>query len=209
MDIARFRKLPVMGIVRGVRLDEIEPLVDAIIASGLETIEITMNTEHADELIQRAVKAAEGRLMIGAGTVLNVPSAERALDSGATFIVMPTLVTDVMEYCVKNVLPVFPGALTPQEIHNAWSAGATMVKVFPAGVFGPGYFKELQGPFDHIELMACGGVTTENVRSYFAGGASAVAFGASIFRREWLAEKAFIKIEQATKKLTTEVASCL
>jgi len=201
MDIARFRKLPIIGILRGVERESIKPLIDAVISAGLETVEITMNTRNAPGLIASAVKASGGHLMIGAGTVLNVDSLKTALDSGASFIVTPVLVDEVMEYCVEKVVPVFPGALTPSEVYRAWNADATMVKVFPSGFFGPSYFKELKGPFANIELLACGGVTAENIKSYFANGASAAAFGAGIFRREWLTGKEFDKISSEIRRL--------
>lgn len=204
MDVARFRKKPVMGILRGIELDVVEPLVETVLDSGLETIEITMNTKDAPKLIRHAVKAAKKRLMIGAGTVLNKESLTQALDAGATFIVMPVLVTDCMEYCVKNYIPVFPGALSPHEIYNAWSKGATMVKVFPARFFGPDYFKEIKGPFNDIELLACSGVTPENLKSYFLNGASAVSFGASVFRSEWLVKKDFESIAGCIKEFLRE-----
>lgn len=200
MDVKRFKKLPVMGILRGVELDLLEPLIETIISCGLETIEITMNTENAAELIHKAVSLSGKQLMIGAGTVLNKESLRSALDSGATFIVMPALVKEVMEVCVKNKIPVFPGALTPQEIFNAWSAGATMVKVFPVKFFGPDYFREIKAPFNDIELLACAGVTPENMQSYFASGASAVAFGASVFKKEWLTRRDFANIGESIKR---------
>jgi 2-dehydro-3-deoxyphosphogluconate aldolase/(4S)-4-hydroxy-2-oxoglutarate aldolase len=178
-----------------------EGLVEAIVSSGLETIEITMNSANAGSLIRRAVKAAGKRLMIGAGTVLNLDILKEALDAGASFIVMPTLVEDVTGYCEKNVIPVFPGAFTPQEVYNAWNAGATMVKVFPAKLLGPAYIRELKGPFDRIELLACGGITPDNIKSYFESGASAVAFGESVFRKEWLAKRDFESISSAIKNL--------
>lgn len=200
MDISEFKKMPVMGILRGVRENEISPLVDVVLSSGLRSLEITMNTANAPSLIKKAVSLVRGRLSIGAGTVLNTDLLRDAIDAGATFIVMPTLVTDVTEYCVKNAIPVFPGAMTPQEIYNAWNSGATMVKVFPAGFFGPAYFKEVKAPFNNIELMACGGVTDKNIKSYFRAGADAAAFGASIFKREWIEKKDYKSIEKAIKK---------
>ncbi len=204
MDIARFKRLPVMAILRGVALDAIEPLIETIVSSGLETVEIAMNSENPDRLIKKAVNCAKDRLMIGAGTVLNMDLLKTALDSGATFIVTPTLIEDVTEYCSKNIIPVFPGALTPGEIYAAWNAGATMVKVFPAGLFGPAYFREIKAPFSHIELMACGGVTPENIKTYFTSGASAVAFGASVFKSDWIARKDFASIALSIKKLLPE-----
>ena len=200
MDTEKFKRLPILGILRGIDIESVEPLVEASISAGLKTIEITMNTRGAATLIEKAVAIGGKRLTVGAGTVLGVKSLEIAFDAGATFIVTPVLVEDVMKYCVKNKIPVFPGALTPQEIYNAWNAGATMVKVFPSGSFGPKYFKEIKGPFNDIELLACGGVTPENMKEYFTCGASAVAFGEGVFKKEWLAGKDFKSIGEAVKR---------
>lgn len=197
MDIERFKRLPVLGILRGGNRETIGPLVETAIDAGLETLEITMNTPDAPALIERAVAAAGGRLCIGAGTVLSLDDLDAAVAAGATFVVMPTLVAPVVADCARQGIPTFPGALTPQEIHDAWSAGAAMVKVFPAGVFGPGYFKEIKGPFADVQLLACGGVSEANLPDYFANGASAVAFGASIFRKDWLAAGAYDRIGAA------------
>jgi 2-dehydro-3-deoxyphosphogluconate aldolase/(4S)-4-hydroxy-2-oxoglutarate aldolase len=186
MDVDRFREFPLLGIVRGIAAEDVAPLAEVVIGAGLPALEITMNTADAPALIGGLVEAARGRIMVGAGTVLTVAALDAALDAGATFIVMPTLVADVVARCRAAGVPCFPGALTPQEIFAAWTAGATMVKVFPAGCFGPGYFKEVKGPFHDIELLACGGVDATNMGAYFAAGASAVAFGASVFRADWL-----------------------
>jgi 2-dehydro-3-deoxyphosphogluconate aldolase/(4S)-4-hydroxy-2-oxoglutarate aldolase len=117
MDINSFKKLPVLGILRGIEADEIEPIVETVVSAGLRTIEITMNTPGAPGLIKQMVKTAQKRLVTGAGTVLTMDDLHAALDAGATFIVLPTLVRDVVEHCAKNSIPVFPGALTPQEIY--------------------------------------------------------------------------------------------
>ena len=203
MDVAVFKKKPILGILRGVQIDQVQPLVETVIEAGLETLEITMNTAHAAELIKKAKQVALGRITLGAGTVLSMKDLKLALKSGATFIVMPILVYDVVKYCVKRKIPVFPGALTPSEIYRAWDAGATMVKVFPAKFFGPDYFREIKGPFNNIELLACSGVTAENMKDYFAAGASAVTFGASVFRKDWLATKDFKAIGQSVKRFIT------
>jgi 2-dehydro-3-deoxyphosphogluconate aldolase/(4S)-4-hydroxy-2-oxoglutarate aldolase len=201
MDLDRFRELPLMGILRGVQAEYIEPVIETAISSGLQTVEITMNTPGAPDLIRRVIKSAQGRLMIGAGTVVTAEHMKLALDAGAGFIVSPMLVYDVVEYCRDNEIPVFPGAFTPQEIYNAWVAGATMVKIFPAQFMGPGYIKEIKGPFDSIDMLACGGITPENIRSYFDCGASAVAFGGSVFREEWLKARDFDSIGRSIKAL--------
>ena len=194
MYIKIFKKKPVLGILRGIGPELIEPLADTVISAGLETIEITMNTGRAAFLIGKMARRAKGRLTVGAGTVLDMDSLKSALDAGASFIVTPVLIEDVVKYCVKNKIPVFPGALTPLEIYNAWNAGAAMVKVFPSNFFGPKYFKEIKGPFNDIELLACGGVMPENIKDYFSAGAGAVAFGESVFKKEWLEKKDFAGI---------------
>lgn len=191
MDLDCFRQKPLLGILRGIRSCDLVPLFEAVTASGLEAVEITMNTEDAPELIRNASKRFGRRLMLGAGTVLTLKDLHSALRAGATFIVSPVVVPPVVRYCAKHKIPVFPGALTPQEIHTAWEMGASMVKVFPAGCFGPDYFKEIKGPFNQIELLACGGVNPGNIPVYFQNGASAIAVGASIFQKKWIASKQF------------------
>lgn len=193
-----------MGILRGVNIDAIEGLVESVIASGLKTVELAMNTPSAPRLLQRMRKLSKNRLTIGAGTVLKMDDLHRALDSGASFIVLPVLVGEIVEYCVKKKIPVFPGALTPQEIYNAWSSGATMVKVFPAKFFGPEYLKEIKGPFQEVQLLACGGVRPDNIKSFFSSGASAIAFGSGIFKKEWIETREFFRIEETIKELITE-----
>ena len=89
----------------------------------------------------------------------------------------------------------------PKEVLDAWRAGATMVKVFPANLFGPAYFKDLSGPFTDIPLLACGGVTLKNIGAFFANGAGAASFGGSIFKREWLRSGDFKSVGHALKTL--------
>lgn len=196
MDLARFRKKPVLGILRGIPHNGLEPLLDTIVASGLETIEFAMNSQGAVTQIKQAVRCYPHKLMIGAGTVLTLEDLKIALKAGATFIVSPVVVKPVVQYCAKHKIPVFPGALVPSDIYVAWQAGATMVKVFPASCFGPDYFHEIKGPFPQIELLACAGVTPQNMKAYFQKGASAIAIGGSVFRQNWITAKKFHFIRQ-------------
>ncbi|MFH1664994.1 MAG: bifunctional 4-hydroxy-2-oxoglutarate aldolase/2-dehydro-3-deoxy-phosphogluconate aldolase [Candidatus Omnitrophota bacterium] len=207
MDAGGFRELPLMGILRGIDISDVEPLVEAVIGAGLKAMEITMNTPAADRLIAKAVSVSRGRIAIGAGTVLSAGELDKALVSGASFIVLPACVEDVVKRCVDKNIPVFPGALTPQEVLNAWEMGAAMVKVFPSGLFGPAYIKELKGPFDKIRLMAVGGVRLDNVSEYFSSGADAVAFGASVFKKEWLAKKDYASISRLVGEFVSAVKS--
>lgn len=205
MNVQEFRKFPVIGILRGIDQSMVEPLGEIINACGLRYVEIAMNTPKAKDLIREFAKITGNNIVWGAGTVMTMEQLHQAIDAGATFIVMPILVKDVMEYCVKKSIPVFPGALTPTEIYIAWRAGATMVKVFPAKSLGPGYIKEIKGPFPEIELLACGGVSAENVNTFFKNKASAIAFGGSIFNIRKMQKGDYASIENELKDLLQQV----
>ena len=190
-----------MGIIRGVSESSLEGVLDSARDAGLKFLEITLNTDHALQLIESAVKKYEGSLCIGAGTVRTREQAVQAVASGAQFLVSPALNDEVASYCRDQALPYFPGALTPSEIENAWQAGATMVKVFPASQWGPQYFREIKGPFEDILLMAVGGITTDNIPAYFSSGASAVAVGGSVFSLSRMVNEEFSKIHDDLKEI--------
>jgi len=168
----------ILGIIRGANKKNIIPVIEAAVAGGLQSIEITLNSPDAIEMISMASKHFE----IGAGTVLNQKDAKMALEAGARFIVSPIIDPETIKYCLENGIIIYPGAVTPNEVLRAWELGATMVKIFPVKSFGgPAYIKELKGPFNQIKLLATGGVTAQNVKEFFAAGASAVAIGNSVF----------------------------
>ena len=146
------KELPFLAILRGIEEDDLKPLVDVLAAAGIRFLEITMNTPDATNLMRLIKQLCENKLVVGAGTVLNSHDLDNALSAGAGFIVTPSVIDDVINACVSENIPVIPGALTPTEIHKAWSMGATMIKVFPASVFGSGYIKAIKGPFDKIKV---------------------------------------------------------
>ena len=194
-DLTLFEKKPVLGIIRGIDEDSLPGVLEAAFSGGLRFLEITLNTPGVFLLIKKAIEQFPD-LCIGAGTVLSTETAQKAVDAGAKFFVAPNLNVKVAEFCYKNNLAYFPGALTPTEIEKAWGSGATMVKVFPASQMGPNYFKLLKGPFGHIKLMAVGGVGPQNIPDYFYSGASAVALGGSIFSLSRMANREYLAIQK-------------
>mgnify|MGYP003758736007 CR=1 FL=1 len=194
-------ELPILGILRDISIDHVQPLVEIFTRCGIRYAEITMNTDGVNHLIKEMINMAGDRITIGAGTVLNKENLNDALEAGAKFIVTPALIDDVMNACLQNKIPFFPGALTPTEINIAWNAGATMVKLFPAGLFGPGYIKAIKAPLNNVKIMAVGGVNEKTISNYFRHGADAVAFGAGILLSEWLENKKYDKIEDRITKL--------
>jgi 2-dehydro-3-deoxyphosphogluconate aldolase/(4S)-4-hydroxy-2-oxoglutarate aldolase len=155
--------------------------VPASMAGGLVNIEVTMNSEGAVDLIKLAKSIMGAKGNVGAGTVTTLAALDQALGAGASFIVTPAVVPDVIQTCVQRKVPVMPGAMTPTEILSAWRLGATMVKVFPADQLGPGHLKAMKAPFPEIPLMPTGGVTVETLAAFNKSGADAVGVGGPLF----------------------------
>ncbi len=181
--------VPVIGILRGIHGDFLGDLMDAAFGAGLQALEVTLNTDGAETMIAAQRHRVPDGKWLGMGTVCNVRQARRAIDAGAMFLVTPNCNPDLIVYAAARNIPVVSGALTPTEVYNAWSAGASMVKVFPCGPMGAGYIRDLKGPFDRIKLVAVGGVNADNANDFFAAGAHAVGVGAPLFGKAALAQK--------------------
>jgi 2-dehydro-3-deoxyphosphogluconate aldolase / (4S)-4-hydroxy-2-oxoglutarate aldolase len=189
-----------VAIARGLNEDQMLRAFEAAVKGGIKHLEITMNTDNAPELINRAYKEFNKSAEIGAGTVITIKDLHRALNSDARFIVSPVTNTEMIKYCKKMSIPVFPGALTPTEVYTAWEAGATMVKVFPVNAAGgPEYIKSLKGPLDSVKLLACNGVSPGNIEEYIEKGADGVALAGQLFNKEWISAGDYRKVKAAAE----------
>jgi 2-dehydro-3-deoxyphosphogluconate aldolase / (4S)-4-hydroxy-2-oxoglutarate aldolase len=170
----------VVAIARRLDPDRAPDVASALSEGGVRAFEITLNepVEHAFRAIA-AVAGGSRRsgLAIGAGTVLSISAARRALDAGATFLVMPHTDAELVAWAAEHGVPTLPGAATPTEVLAAWRAGASAVKLFPASALGPSFVRELAGPFPDIPVVPTGGVTAETAGSFIAAGAVAVGLG--------------------------------
>jgi 2-dehydro-3-deoxyphosphogluconate aldolase/(4S)-4-hydroxy-2-oxoglutarate aldolase len=152
----------------------------ALSAGGVLAMELTLNEPERQALLAiEALSAASGDLgaLVGAGTVLSIAAAGRAIDAGARFIVSPHCDEALVAWCAARGVPSFPGALTPTEILAAWAAGASAVKLFPAASVGPGYLAQIGGPFPDIPIVPTGGVSATTAGDWIAAGALAVGIG--------------------------------
>lgn len=181
--------IPVIGILRGISPDFFGDVMAAAFEAGLQAIEVTFNTDRAEEIIATHRPHVPSGKLLGMGTIRNRDEAWKAVDAGAMFLVTPNVDGAVVEYAASRDIPAIVGAMTPTEVYGAWSAGATMVKVFPCTVLGPQHIRDLLGPFDAVPLVAVGGVNSGNVNAYFEAGATAVGVGTSLFGRQALAER--------------------
>jgi 2-dehydro-3-deoxyphosphogluconate aldolase / (4S)-4-hydroxy-2-oxoglutarate aldolase len=170
----------VVAIGRHVTAERAPAIAEALAVGGVRAFELTLNEPEAEALraIESVARFAPALgLDIGAGTVLSIAAAGRAIDAGATFLVMPHLDPELVGWAAARGIPTFPGCATPTEIFAAWTAGAAAVKLFPASSAGPGFVRELRGPFPEIPLVPTGGVTLENVPLFIAAGAIAIGMG--------------------------------
>src|SRR3984893_7008849 len=170
---------PVVAIVRRPKADPIR-CIENCFQPGIRLVEITMDTASAVEILRSLQSGVPSDALLGAGTVTDVARAEAALAAGAAFLVTPHLHLDVIRLARIHGVPIMPGAMTPTEIWNAAAAGADYVKVFPASTLGPGFFREIRGPFAHIPLMATGGINLENARDFIINGVEALGVGGAL-----------------------------
>ena len=157
---------------------DMDEAIERIAANGVGVIEITLDTEEAFAAIERT--RSRGDLTVLAGTVQSEADVDNAVAAGAEAIVCPNTNPDVIERARSLAVPVIPGALTPTEISYAWSLGASMVKLFPASLGGPGYLTTLRGPFQQIPFIATGGIDANNAADFLLAGAVAVGVGSAL-----------------------------
>ena len=170
----------VVAIGRRISATAAASIAEALAAGGVRAFELTLNDPEADALraIETVARHAPALgLDIGAGTVLSIEAAGRAVDAGATFLVMPHIDPVLVAWAAERGIPAFPGCATPTEILAAWRSGAAAVKVFPASALGPGFVRELRGPLPDIPLVPTGGVTLETAPAFIAAGAVAIGMG--------------------------------
>ena len=155
--------------------------VDVLVEEGILSLELTLTTpgllEALTELVDRYTNTAD----VGVGTVLTESEAQRALDSGAQYLVTPTMNLPVIELAVERQVAIFPGGLTPSELAAGWDAGATAVKVFPvSAVGGPAYVKAVRAPLPEVPLVPTGGGGIDDIGAYLDAGAAAVGLGSPL-----------------------------
>jgi len=180
-----------IGIVPGIRVSRTERAIaaaEAVYRAGIPIAEITMTVPRATEVMEHLVENFPD-MAVGAGTVLDLEMARRAVAAGASFLTSTGLVPEVVEFALKNDVLVFPGAITPTEVIAAWKTGADFVKVFPCGPLGgPNYIRTLKYPFPQIPLIATGGVNQQTAGNFILAGASALGIGSELINPESLPE---------------------
>jgi len=193
----------IIAIVRGLPESQAVPLAGALLAGGISLIEVTFNQAAPESFIFTAgaiasIREAYGdKMRVGAGTVMTPEQLRMAYDAGAGFIISPNvdekIITPAREYGLVSL----PGCMTPTECAAAHAYGADFIKIFPAGVLGPGYFKALLAPLSHLKFLAVGGVDCANIPAFLRAGALGFGIGGNLVNKDWIAAGRFDLITAA------------
>ena len=178
--LAHILENKIVSIIRGANPKDLLKIAQALHAGGVQTMEITLNSPGALASIELLAREMEGRMLVGAGTVLDAETARAALLAGARFIISPTLNKKTIRMTKRYGAVSIPGAYTATEILKAYEYGGDIIKVFPASAGGATYFKDIAGPLPFIPLMPTGGVSLANIKSFAEAGAAAFGLGSSL-----------------------------
>ncbi len=188
------------AVIRAKSSEHLMQVADAIKEGGVDVIEVTMTTPDALAVIEETSNKYGDDVLIGVGSVLDAETARMAILSGAEFIVGPCLDRGMIEMGHRYDKPVIPGAFTPTEIKQAWDWGGDMVKVFPASVGGPSYFKAILGPLPQIRLIPTGGVNIDSTPEFLKAGAVALCAGSALVDKQAVAEGRFDVVTETARR---------
>src|SRR5918912_964341 len=195
-DLRRVLDCGIVAVVRSPDSRQLVEVARALADGGVTVVEITMTVPDALDVLRQVRQALGDRLLLGAGTVLDAETARAVLLAGAEYLVAPTVNRQVIRLCQRYDKLVMPGAFTPTEILTAWEAGADIVKVFPADVLGPTFFKALRGPLPQVRLMPTGGVNLSTAADFLRAGACCLGVGGQLIEPRAGAERDFDRIRE-------------
>lgn len=201
----------IVVIVRGVKKEDLIPLAQAMYDGGIRLLELTFDAtgKVSDEETASNIKMLsdyfEGKMYIGAGTVLTEDQVRLTKENGGKFIISPDANIDVIKYTKELELVSMPGALTPTEIQAAHRAGADFVKLFPITNMGSGYVKAVAAPLSHIKLIAVGGVDASNMAEFLSAGAVGFGLGSNIVNKKLIQEGKFDAITELAKQCVSAI----
>ena len=210
--IQSVRARKVVAIIRGFAPDVCLKLSEAYAKGGIGLVEVTFNQKAPETWKDTATAIAAirdrfaGDVRVGAGTVLTAEQLTLCEQAGGEYMITPNVNVDLIRDCVRRGLVAMPGALTPSEAVAAHDAGASFVKIFPAGSLGPGYVKALVAPLGHIPFLAVGGISPDNVADFMAAGCVGAGVGGNLTNKAWIAAGEWGRITDVARRLVAGVA---
>lgn len=209
--IQAIEKQRIITIVRGVKSEKLIPLAEAMYDGGIRLLEITydangiISDDETAHNIEMLAKHFEGRMYIGAGTVITEKQVELTKNAGGGFIISPDTYESVIRKTRELGMVSIPGALTPSEIQAAHRYGADFVKLFPVANLGIDYVKAIKAPLSHIKLLAVGGIDEKNIADYLNAGVCGVGIGSNIVDKKLIEKNDFSEISELAKKYTRAI----
>ncbi|MBE6906481.1 MAG: bifunctional 4-hydroxy-2-oxoglutarate aldolase/2-dehydro-3-deoxy-phosphogluconate aldolase [Ruminococcaceae bacterium] len=205
----RIGQTKIVAAVRGIPGSHLNATLEALYSGGIRCVEITMDNPEGMRMLEQAKQVYGDRMLIGAGTVLDMVTARNVIMAGADYVLAPTLSLDVIKVCNTYGKLAVPGVLTPTEALSAWQAGAQLIKVFPVSKLGPQYIKDLLGPLRQMNLMPMGGVNLENAAEFMKAGAFALGVGSCLVNKTMVEKEDYAGIQTYAQKLTDAVKTDL
>jgi len=164
-------------VLRGQHAEELPPVIDTMVSAGVRSFELTLTTPDVFDLLPTLAQKYGAEVDLGVGTITTVDEVDRAVTAGAQYLVTPVTDPEVVDHALATEVPLIPGGFTPSELFSTWKRGVSAVKVFPAGRVGPGYVKDLRGPFPDMAIVPSGGVDLAAAAQWLDAGAAAVSVG--------------------------------
>lgn len=179
--LEKLEKNYLFAVIRGKSAQDAYEISRAAYKGGIKNIEVTFTTPNGNKTIEKlAEKFKDSDMVVGAGTVMDDVTARIAIIAGAQFIVSPNFVPEISTICNRYAIPYLPGCGSVTEISNAMATGVEVVKVFPGGILGPTFIKDVHGPIPQVALMPSGGVSLDNMEIWIKNGAWAVGIGSAL-----------------------------
>lgn len=205
--LSAMKEIGIVPVVRTPTPESALRAIEAIYEGGIRAAEVTMTVPGAVKVLEQLADKFGGKMVLGAGTVLDPETCRICMLAGAQFFVTPALNLKTIEMAQRYGKPVCPGALTPTEVLTAWQAGADIVKVFPCdNVGGAKYIKALKGPFPQIEMIPTGGVSLTTAGDFLKAGACAVAVGGELVDGKTIAAGAYAVFTERARQFLEVVA---
>jgi len=209
--IQAVEKEKLIVIIRGIESDKLIPLAEAMYEGGIRLLEVTysangaVSDEDTAKNIERLAKHFDGRMYIGAGTVITEKQVELTKAAGGQFIISPDTCSEIIRKTRELNMVSMPGALTPSEIQLAHRSGADFVKLFPITNLGVAYVKAITAPLSHIKLLAVGGVDETNIADYLQTGISGFGVGSNITKKSLIDSGNYAEITKLARKYVMAV----
>lgn len=200
-ELGEIKLLPLYTATDLKYLDDLEEI---LLQNDVPFIEVTFRSNLALEAINQLSQS--GKLIVGAGTVRTLEEAKNAIENGASFIVSPAVIPEVIEYCIENKVPVFPGTATPTDIQKVVSYGLNVVKYFPADIYGGlKAIKALSGPFYDVKFLPTGGINSDNFMDYVSNDYILAVGGSFIISEKMIKEEGKEKTSNLLKSLVDQI----